>query len=208
MNSILIYGSTNNSENTDSTSNNNNKINFDELKKINSSCFAWIIVNGTNISYPIVQYTNNEYYLSHLFDNSSNSSGWIYADYRNTCDGYDKNLIIYGHNRVDKSMFGTLKSTLNDSWYNNSENLTINLYTPYGLEQYRVFSVYTIKAETYYLTTSFLSDTVYETFLNELKNRSIHNFNVDITSKDKILTLSTCSSNDAYRVVLHAKKVT
>ena len=104
-------------------------------------------------------------------------------------------------------MFGTLKSILNDSWYSNSENLTISLYTPSGLEQYRVFSVYTVKAETYYLTTSFLSDSVYETFLNELKNRSIHNFNVDLTSNDKILTLSTCSSNNAYRVVLHAKKV-
>ena len=197
----MIYGSSDNSNNS------NNKIDFDELKSINPSCFAWIIVNGTDISYPIVQYTNNEYYLSHSFDNSSNRCGWIYADYRNTCDGYDKNLIIYGHNRVDNSMFSSLKNILNDSWYNNSENLTINFYTPSGLEQYSVFSVYTTKAETYYLTTSFLSDTVYGSFLNELKNRSIHDFNVNLTNTDKILTLSTCANNNAYRIVLHAKKV-
>lgn len=204
----MIYGSTDNTEISDNSEiSDNNKVDFDELKAINPSCFAWIIVNGTNISYPIVQYTNNEYYLSHSFDNSYNSSGWIYADYRNTCDGYDKNLILYGHNRADKSMFSSLKNILDNSWYNNSENLTIDFYTPSGLEQYSVFSVYSIKVETYYLTTSFLSDKVYGSFLNELKNRSIHNFNVNLTSSDKILTLSTCSNNSAYRIVLHAKKV-
>ena len=105
-------------------------IDFDGLKSINNSCFGWISVNNTNINYPVVKYTNNEYYLNHSFDKSQNSAGWIYSDYRNTCDGFDKNLIIYGHNRKDGTMFSPMNETcLNENWYKNKENQIIKLYT-------------------------------------------------------------------------------
>lgn len=104
-------------------------------------------------------------------------------------------------------MFATLKNVLKENWYSNNDNLIIDLYTPETLIQYKVFSVYEIKAESYYAMTSFASDKIYLEFLNNIKSRSIHNFNVDLSSNDQILTLSTCSNNTAYRIVLHAKKI-
>lgn len=108
----------------------NLSVDFDGLKKINSSCFGWIEIANTEISYPVVKYSNNEYYLSHSFDQSTNSAGWIFADYRNYCNGYDKNLIIYGHNRKDGTMFNPLnKICLQENWYTSKENQIIKLYT-------------------------------------------------------------------------------
>lgn len=182
-------------------------VDFENLKLINDSCFAWLVVNGTNINYPVVKYSNNEYYINHSFDNSNNSAGWIFADYRDNCDGTDKNLSIYGHNRKDETMFSTLRNILKDEWYNNEDNLIVKLYTPDGLIEYKVFSVYEVRAESYFATTLFASDSSYLGFLNNIKNRSIHDFNVELSEKDSIITLSTCSNNSAFRTVLHAKKI-
>ena len=71
---------------------------------------------------------------------------------------------------------------------------------------WQVFSVYKVPNETYYLTTDFSSDDEYSKFLKTIKGRSVHNFDVSVSSSDKILTLSTCSSNNK-RVVVHAKLV-
>ena len=105
------------------------------------------------------------------------------------------------------SMFSSLKNVLNENWYSNDDNRIINLYTPSALIQYQVFSVYEIKAESYYCTSSFASDKMFLSFLHDMKSRSIHNFNVDLSFTDRILTLSTCSDNNAYRTVLHAKEI-
>lgn len=183
------------------------KIDFEGLKAINNQVYAWIKVPGTNINYPAVHYTNNDYYLNHSFDNSANSAGCIFVDYSNKCNGKDRNLILYGHNMRNGNMFGTLKNTLKEEWYSNKDNHIIELYTENGLEQYEVFSCYEIKAETYYLTKVFASNDKFENFVETLKNRSVYNFNVDISGTDSILTLSTCSNNNAYRTVLHAKKI-
>ena len=72
---------------------------------------------------------------------------------------------------------------------------------------YEVFSCYQIEDEDYYLSTDFENDEQYQKFLEKLKSRSIYDFNVDVNSNDKILTLSTCANNNGYRVVLHAKKI-
>lgn len=80
----------------------NISINYESLKQENSDFFAWLIVNGTNISYPVVHYSDNDYYLTHAFDNSKNQSGCPFVDYRAKCDGTDKNLVIYAHNRKNR----------------------------------------------------------------------------------------------------------
>ena len=58
--------------------------------------------------YPVVKGSNNSFYLNHCFDKSYNSAGWIFADYRNKFDNTDKNIVIYGHNMRDGSMFGSM----------------------------------------------------------------------------------------------------
>ena len=98
-------------------------IDFEKLKEKNSDVVAWLKVNGTNIETTVVKTTNNDYYLTHNFNKEYNSAGWIFADYKNKVDGTDKNLVIYGHNMRDNSMFGSLKWVINEDWYNNEDNM-------------------------------------------------------------------------------------
>ena len=179
---------------------NNNKI----AEQIKST----VIVEEENWDeYPVVKGPNNSFYLNHCFDKSNNSAGWIFADYRNKFDNTDKNIVIYGHNIRDGSMFGSMLNILNAKWYENEENTNITLYTENEKCMYKVFSIYKIENEDYYIKTEFKNDNEFEDFIKTLKKRSIKDFNVDVSKDDNILTLSTCANNNKYRVVLHAKKV-
>lgn len=180
------------------------KIDFAKLKQKNSDAIAWIKVNGTDIDFPVVKGTDNSYYLTHNFDKEKNKAGWIFADYRNKFDGTDKNIIIYGHNMKNGSMFASLKDVIKEEWYNNENNKYIALITENENCKYQVLSVYQTETEEYYLQTNISN---FKEFVEKIKGRSKKNFNVDIKETDSILTLSTCADNTKYRVVLHAVKV-
>lgn len=180
-------------------------VNFDSLKTTNDEIIGWVYLENSSINYPIVKGNDNSFYLNHSMDKSYNTAGWIFADYRCFPDFSSKNTTIYGHNRRDSSMFATLKNVINEDWYTKSKYLTIA--TPEGNRIYEVFSVYSIKAETYYSTPDFYSDEEFMDFLNTLKQRSVYDFNVSLNSFDSIVTLSTCANNNTYRVVLHAKLI-
>lgn len=182
-------------------------VDFNKLKEQNNETVAWIKVNNINVEYPVVRATNNSFYLNHSFDKSKNSAGWIFADYKNKFDNTDKNIVIYGHNMRDGSMFGSLKNILNSDWYDNEENTDITLCTENEKSIYKVFSIYKIESEDYYIKTEFSNENEFEKFIKTLKKRSIKNFNIDISKEDSILTLSTCANNNKYRVVLHSKKI-
>ncbi len=182
------------------------KVDFTELIKKNEDTVGWINVNNTNINYPVVQSTDNNYYLTHSYDKKENEAGWVFLDYRNNKDFTSKNNIIYAHSRLDKTMFGSLSKVLKQSWYKDKSNHIIRLSTPTEDSLWQIFSVYVIKEETYYITTSWSSDTEYLDFLNTIKERSKYNFNTELNTDDKILTLSTCYS-DTERTVVHAKLI-
>lgn len=182
-------------------------VDFEKLKEKNSDIVAWLKVKGTNIETTVVKSTNNDYYLTHNFNKEYNSAGWIFADYKNKVDGTDKNLVIYGHNMRDNSMFGSLKWVINEDWYNNEDNKYITLITENETQVYEVFSVYQIEKEDYYIQTNFDTEKEFNTFAQTIKKRSKKDFNVDVNKEDTILTLSTCANNNKYRVVLHAKKI-
>jgi len=183
-------------------------VDFDSLKQKNSDTIAWLKVNGTSIEYPVVKTTNNDFYMTHSFDKSYNSAGWVFMDYKNKFDGTDNNMVIYAHNRRDGSLFGTLKNILTEEWQNNEENFTIPFITENEKAEYQVFSVYRIENEDYYITTNFGTDNKFQKFIDKIKSRSLKDFEIDVTTNDNILTLSTCADNNKYRVVLHAKKIT
>lgn len=186
---------------------NDYRIDFEILKQQNSDTVGYLKVNGTDIQYPVVKTGNNDYYLTHNYDKSYSSAGWVFMDYRNKTDDSDKNIIIYGHNRRDKIMFGTLKNILTKEWLDNKKNHTILFVTENEKAEYQVFSAYQVKNEDYYLTTQFASDEEFINFINILQSRSIKKFDASVNANDKILTLSTCADNNKYRVVLHAKKI-
>ena len=113
-------------------------------------------------------------------------------------------MIIYAHNRYYSGvMFGTLANTTKKSWYSKEENQIISYRTIYGTYQYKIFSVYKIYKTNDYIATDFVNAQAKEIFLNKIKDRSIYDFKVNLTSDDKILTLSTCADNNN-RIVVHA----
>lgn len=183
-------------------------VDFNNLKERNSDTIGWIHVNNTNINYPIVQTDNNELYLDHAFDRSYNDSGWIFMDYRNDSSMNDTNTVIYGHSMKNKTMFGSLLSARNSSWYTNKDNWIIKLSTPTENTIWQIFSIYAIAEEGYYITTNFGSDTDIQNFFNTLESRSKYDFNVELIPSDKIITLSTCNTSSGdERLVVHAKLI-
>jgi sortase B len=181
-------------------------VDFQDLKEVNKDAAGWIQVKGTNINYPYVQTTNNEFYLTHAFDKSYNSAGWVFLDYRNKQDLSDKNNIIYAHGRYDKTMFGTLRNALTNGWLNDKNNYVIKIATPTGSSLWQVFSIYHIPATSDYLQINFTGNDQFLKFVNKLIKRSAYNFNTKVNENDTILTLSTCYNSEE-RVVLHAKLI-
>ena len=180
-------------------------VNFNELKEKNPDTVAWIKVNGTNINYPVVKTNNNDYYLTHSFNNTYNEAGWVFMDYRNTLNE-DKNTIIYAHARLDKTMFGSLHNIIEDKWLNDNTNYVVKLSTDNENTLWQVFSVYIIPTTSDYLQTEFYNDSDFNNFTETLIKRSYHDFNTKVSASDRMLTLSTCWNNEE-KLVLHAKLI-
>ena len=220
-NNSNIQDNGNNSNGNNNQSSNNNytndywdyinvpylNIDFNTLKKINPDVVGWLKVENTNVNYPVVKSNDNSYYLKHDFRKNSNSAGWIFLDYRNDLDNLRKNSIIYGHNMINNTMFGSIPdNVLSNTWLSNPENHLIKLSTPNSNMVWKIFSVYTIEPESYYIKTLF-NNIEYQQFIDTIKSRSIYNFNEEVNINDKILTLSTCDNSGKKRVVVHAKLI-
>lgn len=178
-------------------------VDFRKLKDVNDETLAYIKMNNLDVDAPVVQTFDNSFYLTHSFDKSKNSAGWIFGDYRNDWDDLKANTIIYGHNRKNYAMFGSLKKVFERKWYENEENHKIYISTESKNMVFQIFSAYTIPTETYYLKNEFESVKEHEEFLDTLTSRSRIDFGIRPTVNDKILTLSTCHTSDA-KTVIHA----
>ncbi len=184
-------------------------VDFNKLKQMNSDTIGWIRTNAGNISYPVVHTSDNEYYLTHSFNKKNNQLGAIFMDYRNS-SWENKNVVVFGHNASDKSMFGLLRNVFNKGYFDDEKNHYIEVFDcDHHTYTYEIFSYYAIEAEEYYITTDFSSDQEFLDFLNTIKKRSYKNFNLSLNATDRIITLSTCngSGNTNRRTVIHAKLV-
>ena len=183
-------------------------VDFKELLEKNKDTVAWIKVNNTKVNYSVLQSKDNEYYLKHDFNKNYNSNGWVYGDYRDDFKYFGNNTILYAHNLTNRTMFGSLAWCLKESWYKNEDNHYIKISTPYSNTVWKIFSIYTIKPEVYYLKTYFSTNEEHQEFLDTLKKRSIYKFtDQNLTPDDKILTLSTCSDDGTKRIVIHAQMI-
>ena len=191
----------------DETSKDKNDIDFVSLKKKNKDIVAYLKVPGTKIDYVVVKGKDNSYYLKHNLYKQSSVAGWIFMDYHNILDGNDKNIVIYGHNTYNGTMFGTLRNVVKKNWYENMDNHTFNLVLENEVVTYQVFSTYSIKVEDYYINTIFKNNNEFDKFVKTLKKRSVYNYDVEVTGEDSILTLSTCTGGGKSRMVLHAKRI-
>lgn len=181
-------------------------VNFNELIKINPEVVAWLSVNGLNINYPVVQHSDNTYYLNHSINGTENEAGWVFLDYRNDMKKSDKNTIIYAHGRLNRTMFGDLRTVLNHDWYENKDHFVIRMSTPEVNRVWQIFSVYKIPTTSDYIQVEFANDHEYLTFLDTLMARSIYDFHTSVNENDQILTLSTCF-DDSDKIVVHAKLI-
>lgn len=180
------------------------EVNIQGLKSINSDTVSWISVDGTNINYPVVQTTDNDFYLNHTFDKSFRMTGWTFMDYRNSSDMSDDNTIFYGHNLLNDTSFGSIAKIFSNSWLNNSDK-SIVVITENKKLVYRIFSAYYTDPNTDYLVTNFYFDKDKEAFINKIKEASIVSLDSsDVNADSRIITLSTCTDDNKGRKVVHA----
>lgn len=174
------------------TDNNPLIIDFQTLKEKNSDIIAWLYSEGTPINYPIVQTTNNDYYLRRLIDGTYNQAGTIFMDYKNSNDFSDPNTIIYGHNMKNDSMFGSLTKYENQNYYD--EHKEMFLYTENKKFIIKIFAGFITSSESDIYGYPKTSNTNKKLIDNAIK-KSTFISDVDVSCEDKIITLSTCSYN-------------
>jgi len=179
---------------------------FAPLVARNADTVGWIKIDGTKIDYPVMQAEDNEFYLTRDADKNDNAAGSIFMDYRNDAGGKNRNVILFGHDMKNKTMFANLLEY--ESRWNFENKATIEFDSIYEDARWIIFSAYTTDTSFDYIRTDFKSDEEFGTFLDTVKAKSLHRSEVEVTPQDAILTLSTCSSaGDDARFVVHAKRV-
>lgn len=171
------------------------------LLTINNDYKFWLSITNSNINYPVVQGTDNDFYLNHNFNKEKSISGTLFIDYDNNIES-DKNIVIYGHHMKNNTMFNNLNYFKNeDFFYNNEITIVKN-----GKEhKYEVFSVYVIPENEVSFHMNISNDNEYINYFNALSNKSFFNKDIDFNTSKKIITLVTCSYEyDAARTVVHA----
>ena len=166
------------------------EVDFAALKNKNKDIIAWIYSGGTPINYPIAQAKDNDYYLRRLIDGTYNQAGTIFMDCKNNNDFCDFNTIIYGHNMKNGSMFGTLANYKSQDYYN--EHKEMFLCTENNKFKIQIFAGFITSSESDIYVYPKTSNTNKKLIDNALK-KSTFSSNVDVSSEDKIITLSTCS---------------
>lgn len=185
-------------------------IGFDSLRSINEDVIGWIYMEALpEISYPVVQGEDNNFYLHQTYEKNYNFAGTIFIDYENKRDFSDCNTLVYGHNMKNGSMFGMLKKyRADETLYNTSKYFWI--LTPEKDYRYEIIAAYTtsVNSDTYTLFKGpgkeFLE---YEKKMFQNSEIRIDATASEANVKDKIVTLSTCTGNQATRFVVQGKRV-
>ena len=163
-----------------STEEEQNNINWEKLKQENNDFAGWLNIPGTNISYPVVMTNDNDYYLSHDFWKKKSAAGTLFIDAYSP-EGIDTtNLIIYGHNMKNRSMFGNLRKFRETK-----------IYT--------IFSVREVSSDINTLNYSFTGFNIVD-YINAAQNQSIQKR--EVYTGEQIITLSTCVGNQSKRLLI------
>ncbi|PGZ94145.1 SrtB family sortase [Bacillus pseudomycoides] len=177
----------------------------DQMLRMNKDYVGWIKVNDTKINYPVVKTQDNSFYLSHNFYKEKDRLGSIFMDYKNSGDQLDKNIILYGHNMKDASMFGSLKNFLDQDYYQSHRFISFDyLGSTY---EWEIFSVYA-SDDVEWMKTQFSNYEDFGEYLTAIKKKSKFPSRVEVTNEDNILTLSTCTNREEDgRFIVHAKLI-
>ncbi len=187
---------------------------YKDLYKQNKDLAGWLSIGGTVINYPVMQTgkKNPDFYLHNDFDKKESDHGTLFVDARNDIVNRDTNLIIYGHNMRDGTMFGGLKSFMDKDYFEKHQELVFD--TIYEKAKYRIAAVCLSKVNyqdddtfRYYNFLNAESKEEFQAFLANIQQLTVFDQNIDISYGDELLTLSTCNSyvQDG-RLFLIAKK--
>ena len=178
------------------------QVDFEALARVNPDIVGWIVIEGTNINYPIVQGRDNSYYLNHLFDGTRNAAGCIFMDAACRGDFTDVHSIIYGHHMKNKTMFAGLMAYKDQSFY--EEHATAFLLTPAGTYQIRFFSGYVANNQSDGWERDFYHERDFENWISDLVSRSCFQAQWTPGEDERIITLSTCTYEfDSAKFLLH-----
>ncbi|MDM0488396.1 class B sortase [Clostridium perfringens] len=178
------------------------------LKNINPDYRFWIKVEGTNIDFPVVQGEDNDFYLHHNFNKEKSFSGSIFVDSENNLSD-DSNIVVYGHNMRNDTMFAQIKHFKNENFFN--ANKYVTLYRDGKKSKFEIFSVYQENAKDLEseIKINFSNKDEYEKYLKDQEEKSLFKREgIDLNSNDRILTLITCGYDFVNaRIVVVAKEI-
>ncbi|MGN0642293.1 MAG: sortase domain-bontaining protein [Huintestinicola sp.] len=187
---------------------------------ISKNVIAYLEISACDIFYPVVQAGDNSYYLTHTFDDRSNKAGAIFMDFRCTIteDYRSPNIVLYGHNQEDGTMFGNLKRYKNNiDFYR--ENPFVVFNTKNDIGDYVIYAYFVTNVlesqdsngevfhyQDYIETMS--DENTFNWYMNEVAERNQIITPVDVTFGDQLLVLSTCSNEFTNsRFVVFARKL-
>ena len=166
-------------------------VDFDSLDEQFRGISAWIQLEGTLLDYPIMQWTDNSYFLSHLSDGTSHRSGSIFLDYRNNADFTDINTLIYGHTSRYDDMFGILKHYREQSFY--EEHPVMYIFTPQADYVLELFAGYVLDSGRETPPMDFADSEAFEEHIADIKSRSVFRSDDEVGAGDRIVSLCTCA---------------
>lgn len=170
-------------------------VDFESLQQINPDVVAWIYVEGTDISYPILYSGDDETYLRTTMEGESAKAGSIFLEGYNYPDFKDSHSIIYGHNMRNLSMFGTLKYYKSEEGYLD-EHRYFQIITPDSKMRYEIFSYFDTEAASWVYAVPYSDCEEFDDYISELLRHSYEVVDTEeVTSADRVVTLSTCSTS-------------
>ena len=174
-------------------------IKVENLKKQNSDIVGWLEIPNTNINYPVLQGTDNKYYMTHNYKKQKSKNGSIFLTKDYNWDIPSSNLLIFGHNLNNGTMFQDLLKYSNKSFY--EKHHTIRFTTVNDDSEYEIISVLKTRVFyqseknvfRYYYFINAETEEEYNEFIKNAKKESLYNINATANYGDQLITLSTCS---------------
>lgn len=178
-------------------------IDMDMLKEINGDFLGWIYFPAVELSYPVVQGEDNDYYLKHSFEDEKRNSGSVFMDCGATPDWSDRNTFVFAHNMRDGSMFGAFNKIVDDPSVLDASS-RFYIYTEDVVYTYEIFSYYMTRADSNRYMV-FTSDENYDLYTKWAVENSNYAFDVDLSERGNIVSLSTCygSAGTSRRFLIH-----
>ena len=180
-------------------------VRWEELKQKNDDILAWIYIPALNISYPVLQADDNEYYLHRDVNREYLYAGSIFMDAWNNPSFYNYNTIIYGHNMRDGSMFARLKDLTDPDILKECRYFWI--FTPEADLLYEICSVHSALAGSETFTLRFEDYENYKEWQDKMLSLSDPPTGETLEYQDRVVTLSTCTDNSSVRMTVQGKLI-